>query len=29
MTEGWMDRLEDAREAGGELEAEEMAGVGT
>jgi DnaJ-domain-containing protein 1 len=25
LTEGWMDRLEDAREAGGELEAEEVA----
>jgi hypothetical protein len=25
LTEGWMDRLEDAREAGGELEAEELA----
>ena len=24
LTEGWMDRLEDAREAGGELEAEEL-----
>jgi hypothetical protein len=25
LTEGWMDRLENAREAGGELEAEELA----
>ena len=25
LTEGWMERLEDAREAGGELEAEELA----